>query len=54
MEGRVDALGRMMPILKDINNAVERDEYIKSIAKRLKFDEGSVKAELLRHTGEEP
>ena len=54
LEGRVDALGRMMPILKDINNAVERDEYIKSIAKRLKFDEGSVKAELLRHTGEEP
>lgn len=55
LEGKVNALTAMLPVLAGIQNAVELNAYITRIAQVLGIDEGAVRTELQRyqhHPGE--
>lgn len=48
LEGKVNALNRILPVVADIRNAVELNGYITRIAQLLGIDEGVVRSELQR------
>ncbi len=49
LEGKVNALTAMLPVLDGIKNAVELNAYITRIANVLGIDEGAVRTELSRY-----
>jgi DNA primase len=48
LEGKVQALQEMLPVLTGIRSEAERSEYIKKVASALMLDEGSVMEEVAR------
>src|SRR6185503_2887832 len=46
--GKAEALNEVLPHLAQIEDAVERDEYAKRAAERLKVEDGVLRAELRR------
>jgi DNA primase len=51
LEGKVNALSELLPVLADISNAVELNAYIVRVAQVLGVDEGSIRSELSKFTG---
>ncbi len=53
-EGKADLVRALAPDLQKTNNLVEREEYIKFLAKRLNIDEHAIRGELARQRSETP
>jgi len=51
LEGKVNALGALLPVLAELRSAVELNAYIVRIAQVLGIDEGDVRSELRRFSG---
>lgn len=51
LEGKVNALNELLPVLAELRNVVERNAYIVRIAQTLGIDEGTVRSELARVSG---
>ena len=51
LEGKVNALNELLPVLAELRSAVERNAYIVRIAQTLGIDEGTVRSELARVSG---
>lgn len=51
LEGKVNSLSALLPVLADISNAVELNAYIVRIAQVLGVDEGAIRSELSKFTG---
>ncbi|MCL6581476.1 MAG: DNA primase [Firmicutes bacterium] len=49
VEGRVGAVGELLPVLAGIENRLELDEYVRDFARRLGVDELALRAELDRY-----
>lgn len=48
LEGKLSAINQLMPLLANISNAVERNEYIIRISNVLGIDEGVIRSDLQR------
>lgn len=48
LEGKLSAVNQLMPLLANISNAVERNEYIIRISNVLGVDEGVIRSDLQR------
>ncbi len=46
IEGKIEALNKILPVLASINNQVERTSYLKQLAERLNIEEGVLLQEL--------
>ena len=49
LEGKLTAVNKLMPLLANITNTVERNEYIIRISNVLGIDEGVIRSDLQRH-----
>ena len=52
LEGKLSAVNHLMPLLANITNAVERNEYIIRISNVLGIDEGVIRSDLQRQSGQ--
>lgn len=50
LEGKLSAINQLMPLLANISNAVERNEYIIRISNVLGIDEGVIRSDLQRQS----
>lgn len=50
LEGKLSAINQLMPLLANISNAVERNEYIIRISNVLSIDEGVIRSDLQRQS----